>query len=59
MTYRGTLTISEAPNLAEKGSAINFVILNNKLKFEINRNSIYKAGIKISAQLLKLAIIVD
>ncbi len=56
---KGTITISEAPGLAERGTAFNFVIVNDKLKFEINMKSIYQTGLRVSSQLLKLAIIVN
>lgn len=56
---RGVLTISESPGFARQGTAINFVVLNDKLKFEMNKRAIYLAGLKASSQLLKLALIVD
>lgn len=58
-TGKGTLTISETPGYANLGTAINFVIVNDKLKFEANVKSINDEGLKASAQLLKLAIIID
>ncbi len=54
-----TLIISEKDTYGLKGACINFVIVDNKLKFEINTKSIHDAGLKISAQLLKLAIIIE
>ena len=59
MTDKNMLTISEEPGYARRGTAINFVLVNNKLKFEINLNAVSKSGLRMSAQLLKLAIIVD
>ena len=56
---KGTLTISEETGFADMGSAINFVVINDKLKFEANVKSITDEGLKASSQLLKLAIIVD
>jgi hypothetical protein len=56
---KGTLTISEETGFAKQGTAFNFVILDNKLKFEANLKSIYQAGLKAGSQLLKLAKIVD
>jgi hypothetical protein len=55
---RGTLTVGEKDGLARQGIAINFVIVDNKLKFESNLKAISDAGLKASSQLLKLAIIV-
>lgn len=56
---KGTLTITERPGSGAQGSAINFIIVNNKLKFESNLKTINAAGVKASSQLLKLAIIVE
>lgn len=55
----GTLTISETEGYAQQGTAFNFIIENAKLKFEANVRSINQAGLKASAQLLKLAKIVE
>jgi hypothetical protein len=58
-TRPGELTISEQPGFAEAGTAFNFVVVNNRLKFEANLKAISSAGLKAGSQLLKLAIIVD
>ena len=55
----GVLTISEEPGFAKRGTAFNFIIVNNKLKFEANLNAIDEADLKVSSQLLKLATIVE
>jgi len=56
---KGVLTISEQPGYASQGTALNFVIVNDKLKFEANLKAIYSAGLNASSQLLKLAIIIN
>jgi hypothetical protein len=56
---KGVLTISEQKDYAQKGTAFNFVIVNDKLKFEANLKAIDAAGLKASSQLLKLAIIIN
>jgi hypothetical protein len=53
---KNTLIITEKKGDLENGSAINFLIVNNKIKFEINLNSLNKNNIKASSQLLKLAL---
>lgn len=58
-TNKGTLTISEENGFAEQGTAFNFIVVRDKLKFEANVKSINAAGLKASSQLLKLAKIVD
>lgn len=56
---KGTLTISEESGFAKQGTAFNFVLVNDKLKFEANLKALYSANLKASSQLLKLAIIID
>jgi hypothetical protein len=56
---KDVLLITEKQGYASKGASINFVIIDNKLKFEANQKAINSAGLKVSAQLLKLAIIVN
>jgi hypothetical protein len=56
---KGTLTVSEKRGYARQGTAINFVLVDNKLKFESNLKALNASGLKASSQLLKLAIIVS
>lgn len=56
---KGTLTISEENGFAKQGTAFNFVVKNDKLKFETNLKALYLADLKAGSQLLKLAIIVN
>ena len=56
---RNTLTISEQEGYAKQGTAINFIVINAKLKFEANTKAINSAGLTASSQLLKLAVIVE
>lgn len=53
------LVIGEKQGAAKQGASINFTVVNDKLKFEINPDNVYAAKLKASSQLLKLAIIVD
>lgn len=53
------LIVTEREDYAEKGSHINFIVSDTKLKFEFNLNAIDKQGIRVSSNLLKHAIIVD
>lgn len=55
----GTLTVSEKPGYAMAGACLNFLLVNNRLKFEANLDALSKARLKASSQLLKLAIIVN
>lgn len=56
---KGVLTISEEEGYAKNGTAFNFIIRNDKLKFEANLRAINSAGLKAGSQLLKLANIVE
>lgn len=55
---KGTLIISEKNGYAVQGTAINFVIVKQKLKFEANVKALNAAKLTASSQLLKLAIII-
>lgn len=49
------LTVSDMDGFLERGGLIQFVTEHNKVRFEINRAAAQRAGLKVSAQLLKLA----
>jgi hypothetical protein len=53
------LIITEKNGYGKKGAHMNFVMKENKLKFEVNLKAINKAGIGISSFLLQHAIIVQ
>jgi hypothetical protein len=55
-SVKNALIISEQKGDLDLGSAINFLIVNNKIKFEVNLNSLNRSNIKASSQLLKLAL---
>lgn len=56
---KGTLLITEQAGYASQGAGINFVMADNKLKFEANPGAINAEGLTASSQLLKLAVIVN
>jgi hypothetical protein len=53
---KGVLIVTEEKGMAQKGASINIIELDNKVRFELNENAIKKSGLKISSQLLALAI---
>lgn len=55
---RGVLTIGDFPRFAEMGGVINFILVGEKVHFEINPEAAQRGGLKISSKLLKLARIV-
>jgi len=52
------LTVGDMQDFADRGGMINFRRVGNYIRFEINENSVQKTGLKISSQLLKLAIVI-
>jgi hypothetical protein len=58
-TEKGELTVAEQPDAARKGTIFNFVRIDDKLKFEVNIKALSFSGLRISSQLLKLAIVVS
>ena len=53
-----TLVVTEKEGLAKAGSAINFIVQDGKLKFELNKGVAESANLKVSGDLSKLAIII-
>lgn len=58
-TFKNALIISEKQGSLDNGSAINFLIIDNRIRFEISVNTLSKCNLKASAQLLKLAVTVQ
>jgi len=58
---RGTdiLTVGESEGLAARGVAVNFVERDGTIRFEVSERTLEQARIKVSSQLLKLAIRID
>ena len=52
------LTVGEVKQFAQRGGIINFIIKQNKIRFEINLDAAQQAKLKISSKLLKLAKII-
>lgn len=53
-----TLLITDKPGLGQKGSAINFKKVNNRLAFELNQGVIDASSLKVSRQLSNIAIVI-
>jgi hypothetical protein len=53
------LTVADSPGFAQRGTGVNFYIADNKIKFEINRQAVERAGLRIGSELLDLARIVE
>ena len=50
------LTVGEMKQFVESGGMINFTLVEDKVRFEINLGSAKKVNLKINPKLLKLAV---
>ncbi len=49
------LTVSDIPQFSQRGGIIQFVMAENKIRFEVNLTSAQDAGLILSSDLLKVA----
>ncbi|HRY16062.1 MAG: YfiR family protein [Candidatus Competibacteraceae bacterium] len=56
---RPALTVSDIEDFAQRGGIIGLIEVEQRIQFAINLAAMRRAGLKLSSQLLKLAIIVD
>lgn len=52
------LTITDSFNLGQKGSCINFKVIDGKLKFELNQAAVTGSSLKVSSALSSMAIVI-
>lgn len=52
---KGALVIAELPGACKAGASINFIVVDNKLKFEYSKNTAVKAGLKTNEDFKALA----
>ena len=55
---KSVLTITDGNGLGQKGSCINFKVIDGKLKFELNQGVLSTANLKVSGQLTSMAIVI-
>lgn len=55
LQHSPVLTVGESQEFIDNGGVIRFVPVDDKLRFEINMTSAEQTGLKVSAQLQKLA----
>jgi hypothetical protein len=55
LTGVGVLTVGDTPGFAKMGGVINFVLDENRVRFEINVKAAERAHLKLSARLLTVA----
>ena len=56
---KSTLVVTDRSGMAKQGAAINFVSIDNKQKFELNKSNLAKIDLKVSSSLVQLAIVVE
>ena len=54
---RGTpvLVVGESPAVWERGAHINFVVDDNRVRFDVNTNATTESGLSVSSKLLRVA----
>lgn len=55
---QATLTVSDMPQFADHGGMIQFVMQDNRVRFEVNLTAAQHAGLTLSSELLKVATVV-
>lgn len=55
---KSILTITDGNGLGQKGSCINFKVIDGKLKFELNQAMVTDSNLKVSSQLSSMAILI-
>lgn len=55
---KNTLVITEKSGMAKAGASINFVVVDNKVKFEYSKTNATKAGLKSNDEIKNLAVAV-
>ncbi|MBS1601759.1 MAG: YfiR family protein [Bacteroidetes bacterium] len=53
-----TLLVTESEGMARKGSCINFITVDDRIKLEINKNNIERRNLRIASELLALGVLV-
>jgi hypothetical protein len=56
-TGKSILTVTDGNGLGQKGSCINFKVIDGKLKFELNQATVNASNLKVSSQLSSMAIL--
>ncbi|MBN1597586.1 MAG: YfiR family protein [Bacteroidales bacterium] len=55
----GTVIITDKEGLAKQGAGLNYININGKQSFEINRKNLEEQGVKINSVLLSLGNVVE
>jgi hypothetical protein len=52
------LTVSDIPQFSQRGGMIEFTLMGNNVRFEVNLKAAEDAGLTLSSELLKVAVLV-
>ncbi|HEX5169640.1 MAG TPA: YfiR family protein, partial [Cyclobacteriaceae bacterium] len=58
VTGRSVLTITDGNGLGQRGSCINFKVIDGKLRFELNQGVVADSNLRVSSQLSSMAILI-
>ncbi|MDQ3048520.1 MAG: YfiR family protein [Bacteroidota bacterium] len=53
---KSTLIVTDKPGLTGKGAGINFVVIENKQRIELNKSNIEKYKLKVASALVEMAV---
>jgi hypothetical protein len=53
------LTVGDHPRFASEGGAVNFIKEKGRVRFEVNRAAVERAGLRLSAKLLQVARVLE
>lgn len=58
ITGKPVLTVTDGSGLGQKGSCINFKVVDGKLKWELNQGTFTSSNLKVSGQLSSMSILI-
>lgn len=58
ITGKPVLTVTDGNGLGQKGSCINFKVIDGKLKWELNQTTFSNSNLKVSNQLSSMSILI-
>lgn len=55
LAHQPVLLVTDHPGALDEGSAVNFLLVDRRVRFEISLAAAHRAGLKVSSQLLAVA----
>jgi hypothetical protein len=53
---RGVLVVTEHDGALDDGSAINLIVVDNRVRFEVSLDAVERSGLKVSSRMLTVAV---